>query len=87
MSTVGYRPSYQKLCRYCHEIDVVITYEHIGNDRWKYVARNYNTGTIHNCYNKREQTQVRRAISIHNSYNSHTNTESNTASLTNTERK
>jgi hypothetical protein len=54
-STVGYKPSYQKLCRYCHEIDVVITYEHVGNDRWKYVARNYNTGTIHRCYgNKRE---------------------------------
>lgn len=50
---VGYRPAYQRLCKYCKEIDIVLVYEHIGNNRWTWRARNYNTGTLHDCRNRR----------------------------------
>ena len=49
MSQVGFRPAYQKLCKYCKEIDIVLTHEHIGNGQFKWIARNYNNGMKHNC--------------------------------------
>lgn len=53
-SIVGFKPSYKRLCKFCGQVEIVLKYEAIdedreGNARFRWIARNVNTGEIHNC--------------------------------------